>query len=151
MIGALIILLVTVSVGFLLYVYDLKWRRQHPQETVTDKDSDIDIADSSPTENSAEEDNGSHGSICCGRHLICEKSLSPLPGEEIVYYDDEELDRFAGKDADAYTPEEVEEIRDVMMTLLPADVPGWARSLQLRKIELPAVLRDEFFLLLEEA
>lgn len=136
MTGALIILLVTVFVGLLLYVYDLKYRRKHPpEESVPDAGVD------------SEEDG--HGEICCGRHLVCDKKLSPEIGEKIVYYDDEELDRFAGRDADGYTPEEVEEVRDVMLTLMPDDVAGWVRSIQLRGINLPSPLRDELFILLE--
>lgn len=142
MAGALIILLVTITVGALLYVYDLKWRRSHPGETNSVSES--------ATEEKRVEESDSHGSICCGRHLICEKSLVPEPGEKPVYYDDEELDRFAGKENSSYTPEEVEEIREVLLTLLPQDIPGWARSLQLRGITLPDELRDELFLLLED-
>lgn len=135
MIGALIILLVTVTVGLLLYVYDLRYRRSHPGET----------ADETKVETPEE----SHGEICCGRHLLCDKPLSPSPGEKIIYYDDEELDRFAGRDADEYSPDEIEEVRDVMMTLLPEDVAGWVRSIQLRGINLPTPLRDELFMLLQ--
>lgn len=135
MTGALIILLVTVAVGLVLYVYDLKYRRSQPSSS----------GEADPE--ARQED--LHGEICCGRHLVCDKPLSPQPGEKIVYYDDEELDRYAGKDPDAYTPDEIEEVRDVMMTLLPEDIPGWVRSIQLRGIQLPTPLRDELFLLLE--
>lgn len=69
---------------------------------------------------------------------------------DIVYYDDEELDRFAGRAADSYTPEETEEFRDVLMTLLPEDVPGWARSITLRGLELPPDVRDELLMLVNE-
>ncbi len=34
--------------------------------------------------------------------------------KEIEYYDDEDLDRFAGREADAYTDEEVEEFSEVL-------------------------------------
>lgn len=139
MTGALIILCVTVAVGLVLYVYDLKYRRSHPPGEQTDGRGDGQV----------DEDRGDHGEICCGRHLVCDKRLSPEIGEEIVYYDDEELDRFAGKSPDEYTPDEIEEVREVMMTLLPEDVPGWTRSITLRGINLPTPLRDELFLLLE--
>lgn len=135
MTGALIILLVTVAVGLVLYVYDLKYRRSHPIEKVN-KD-EVPLADES------------HGEICCGKHLVCENPLSPRIGEEIIYYDDEELDRFIGRDADDYEPEEIEEVRDVMMTLMHDDIPGWVRSIRLRGINLPSPLRDELFILLE--
>ena len=136
MTGAIIILCVTVAVGLLLYVYDLKYRRSHPESAAGEEEK-------------PEKQDDSHGEICCGRHLICEKPLSPRPGEKIVYYDDEELDRFAGKEEDDYSDEEIEEIREVMMTLLPQDVAGWVRSIQLRGLRLPSQLRDELFILLE--
>lgn len=135
MTGALIILCVTVSVGLVLYVYDLRYRRLNPDE-------DEEAGNKASTEEP-------HGEICCGRHLICNKPLTPKPGEPIIYYDDEELDRFAGKNADDYTQEETEEIREVMETLLPEDVAGWVRSMQLRGINFPTTLRDELFILLE--
>lgn len=34
--------------------------------------------------------------------------------------------------------------------LLPTDVPGWVRSLQLRQIEVPEALRDEILLVVNE-
>lgn len=135
MTGAIIILLVTVSVGLLLYVCDLKYRRRHPES----EEQEEDAASSA----------GEHGEICCGRHLVCEKPLSPKIGEKIIYYDDEELDRFAGRDAGSYSAEEIDEVRDVMMTLLHEDVAGWVRSLGLRGISLPTELRDELFILLD--
>lgn len=80
---------------------------------------------------------------CCGLHAICEKFPT-----EIIYYDDEELDRFKGRAADGYSATEVEEFRDVMLTLLGDDVAGWSRSLELRGISLPVELRDEMMLLI---
>lgn len=136
MTGAIIILLVTVAIGLMLYVYDLKYRRDHPEVKGIEEDN-------------KEKAEDHHGEICCGKHLICEKPLSPAIGEKIEYYDDEELDRFAGRSQDSYTTEEIEEIREVMMTLLHDDVPGWVRSIQLRGINLPSELRDELFMLLE--
>lgn len=137
MVGALIILLVTVAVGLLLYVYDLKYRRKESQ-----------MKDREQGETTAETSTVDHGELCCGQHLICDKPLTPVPGEKPVYYDDEELDRFAYRGPDDYNDDEIEEVRDVMMTLLPEDVPGWVRSLQLRGIHVPTPLRDELILLL---
>lgn len=142
MTGALIILLVTVFVGLLLYVYDLRYRRRMGESGHLPPNSE-----ETPPNAAAPED--SHGEICCGRHLICDKQLSPMIGEKIIYYDDEELDRFAGKDADSYTADEIEEVREVMMTLMQKDVPGWVRSISLRGITLPSQLRDELFILLD--
>lgn len=69
---------------------------------------------------------------------------------EIIYYDDEELDRFIGRAPDSYSAEEVEEFRDILMTLRPDDVAGWARSITQRHIELPGDVRDELLLLVNE-
>ena len=89
---------------------------------------------------------------CCGMHITCEKdSLLATVSDKIEYYDDEELDRFAGRDAAGYTDSETEEFRDVLLTLLPDDIAGWGRSLQLRGIELPAPVRDELFMIVAEA
>lgn len=143
MTGAIIILLITISVGLLLYVYDLKWRRKHDEGQGTRSEGQ-----GTRDKGQGARDEG-HGEICCGRHLICEKSLSPMPGDKIVYYEDEELDRFEGRADTDYSPEEIEEFREVMTTMLPSDLPGWVRSLQLRRIAIPVELRDELFLLLD--
>ena len=150
MTGALIILLVTIAVGLLLYVYDLRWRAKNGNRGNSPGDSQYAEDSSENALSTSDSSSSDHGEICCGRHLICEKSLVPEPGEEIVYYDDEELDRFADRDPDSFTPQEIDEIRNVLLTLLPSDIPGWARSIQLRRISLPTELRDELFLLLDD-
>ena len=63
--------------------------------------------------------------------------------KEIEYYDDEELDRFKGREADDYSDEEVEEFSEVLYTMKPEEVAGWNRSLILRGINLPNQLKDE--------
>ena len=88
---------------------------------------------------------------CCGLHLVCEKELTAIANDETLYYDDEELDRFASRSPEDYSDAEIEEFRDVMMTLLPIDVPGWARSLDRRGIQPPAQLRDELIIMIREA
>lgn len=88
---------------------------------------------------------------CCGRHEVCERdSLLAAVSRRIVYYDDEELDRFAGRSGDDYCPEEEEAFREVFYTMQDEDVAGWLRSLQLRGITLPDGLRDEVFLVVGE-
>ncbi|MDE7376993.1 MAG: hypothetical protein K2N16_09090 [Muribaculaceae bacterium] len=85
-------------------------------------------------------------------HITCEKdSLLASVSKEIVYYDDEELDAYVGRAADAYDDEEIEVFRDVLLTLLPHDIAGWARSLQLRGIELPDSVKEELLLIVSEA
>lgn len=89
---------------------------------------------------------------CCGMHITCEKdSLLASVSEEIEYFDDEELDRFAGRQPDSYEPEEIEEFRDILLTLLPTDIAPWGRSIQLRGINLPTEVRDELLMIVAEA
>lgn len=108
--------------------------------------------DPEPADSSADESAEATGDECCGMHLTCEKdSLSPGVGEQPEYYDDEELDVFRGREADAYSDEETEMFRDVLLTLRPEDIAGWARSIQLRGIVLPADVREELLMIVAEA
>jgi len=139
--GALVILLVMVAVGVALYIGELRYRNKKKAEAA--EENPVPADDVSPDDTSEEGE-------CCGLHLVCEKdSLSPMSGE-IEYYDDEELDRFVGRSGMDYTPEEIEEFRDVLMTLRPSDVSGWARSITVRRLELPPDVRDELLLLVNE-
>ena len=89
---------------------------------------------------------------CCGQHAVCERdSLLAAVSQKIEYYDDEELDAFAGRDPESYSPSESEQFRDVLLTLLPDDIAGWARSVQLRGIALPIDVRDELIMMISEA
>ena len=88
---------------------------------------------------------------CCGQHEVCEKdSLLAAVSKQIEYYDDEELDAYRGVPGDGYTPEQVEQFRDVLYTMEEVEVAGWVRSLQLRAVELPDELKDEVFLIVGE-
>ncbi len=103
-----------------------------------------------PTPAAGEGGASEEGEECCGLHITCEKdSLSPLSAE-IEYYDDEELDRFIGRESNQYSPEEIEEFRDVLMTLQGEDIPGWARSVTARHLNLPDEIRDELLILVNE-
>ena len=137
--GALIILAVTVITGIILYLLDRR-------KTKTQKIENLSDTDSTPSPSAASEG----GSECCGLHLVCEKELTAIAEDRILYYDDEELDRFAGRTPDEYNSEEIEEFRDVLMTMLPQDVPGWARSLDRRHIQPPQEVRDELLIMLQE-
>lgn len=88
---------------------------------------------------------------CCGQHEVCERdSLLAAVSKAIEYYDDEELDRFRGTEANAYDEAAVDEFREVLYTLKETDVAGWLRSLQLRAVSLPDALKDEAFLIVGE-
>lgn len=87
---------------------------------------------------------------CCGQHAVCEKELLQAAEIPVDYFDDEELDRFSGRPADAYTDEETEEFREVLYTTLPQEVADWVKSLESRNIELPTAVRDEALLIIGE-
>lgn len=146
MTGALWIL-ASLFIAFILLRMDER-RRQRRRETETKREEGK--ADADPSE---EKDSGSQANSpaeeCCGMHSVCVRML-PVP-EKPVYFDDEELDRFAGRPSDAYSDEEVEEIRNVMLTLDCDESPEWAQSLKMRGIEVPDSLVAELDLLVREA
>lgn len=152
MTGALVILLFLTVVGIILWFVELYYRRRHPDAGKSDDDAGEAAADGAPEAASLSDDRAADVSagVCCGQHLVCEKdTLSPLT-DEILYYDDEELDRFIDREADSYTPEEEEEFREVLLTLRPEDVVGWARSITLRRLNLPTDVRDALLMLVNE-
>ena len=88
---------------------------------------------------------------CCGQHEICEKeSLLAAVSKNIEYYNDEELDRFRGKDSSEYSEAETDEFREILYTMKDEEVAGWVRSLQLRNVPLPDSIKDEVFLIVGE-
>lgn len=123
MIAALILLLALVALGVPLWLYN----RRHPHDNVAQP----------------QQPEG-----CCGRHAVCEKQMESLSNPAADYFDDEELDAFAGREADSYTPEEIEQFRDVMLTLPPGEASLWAAALEHRRIALPTPLRDELIILI---
>ena len=151
--GALIILAVTVVVGVALYLADRLHGRKKEKISETEASETTEAVSGAPaTEQPAAApetpETGKHGPLCCGQHLVCEKYP---PTDKIIYYDDEELDRFAGRSGDDYTDEEIEEFQEVLMTLRPEDALGWSRSVEQRHITLPADVRDGLMLLITEA
>lgn len=161
MIAAAIILAILVVGGGLIYLLDRGGRRgagknaEAPSAAGKSDESDMsdrsDLSDVSGSDNGDGEGDSSDG-VCCGMHITCEKdSLSTAASTEIIYYDDEELDDYAGRAPESYTREETEQFRDILLTLLPTDIAGWARSLQLRNIALPPEVNDELLLIVSEA
>lgn len=143
--GAVIILVVTVIMGIVLYLLDLPHRGRREEIAYSEENGDC----GSEEKREGGEQN-KEPEVCCGMHEVCEKTtLMPLSGD-IVYYDDEELDRFKERNGGDYTPEETEEFRDVLLTLLPEDVAGWSKSLQLRNIVLPADVKEELIMIVSE-
>ena len=88
---------------------------------------------------------------CCGAHEVCDYDEMIKNPEEIIYYDDEELDRFREIPANAYNDEQIEEFRDVLYTLQGHEIRKWLLSIQRREIQLPAILQQEAVQLMAES
>lgn len=148
MTGALVILAVTVVAGVILYLTREKEKKEASQ-SVDDTPSCVTGSSECPSDPSgcpeatAGEDSG-EPEVCCGLHEVCRKGL--LRKDEL-YYNDEELDRYKGREPDSYLPSEVEEFREVLYTLRPAEVAAWGAALTQRGIFLPLDLRDEWIML----
>ena len=82
-----------------------------------------------------------------GEGLLGEKAVEAV-ADNNLYYDDEELDEFRGRDADSYTEAEVDRFREVLLTLRRDELLAWEAALRERQLALPAQLRDELILLL---
>lgn len=88
----------------------------------------------------------------CGLRSVCpsEQLLAGECRQEVTYYDDEELDGFAGRASGDYAPDELEQWRDVLYTLQPADLLGWGQSIKHRGLVMPEAIREEFLQLAAE-
>lgn len=88
---------------------------------------------------------------CCGQHATCERdSLLAAVSKDIIYYADEELDDFKGRQSDEYSEDEAEQFANVFYELKEVEVAGWVRSLQLRGVEIPDQIKDEVLLVVRE-
>ncbi len=87
---------------------------------------------------------------CCGAHDVCEADSLLNSNADVIYYEDEELDRFSDRDARTYNDDEVDEFQEVLFTMQETDVAGWLRSLTLRHIDLPSVVKEQALLIVEE-
>jgi len=89
---------------------------------------------------------------CSGIDESCEQTrMMEAATKEVEYYDDEELDKYRGRDSADYTDSEAEEFAEVFYTMRPSDVQGWNRSLILRQINLPNQLKDEVIMVINDA
>lgn len=84
---------------------------------------------------------------CCGTHMVCEKLDQPVAN---IYFDDEELDAFAGRDPKTYTEDEIRMFEDVYNTMQRREVYDWMKALELRRVRLPEHIYDEIMFLMVE-
>lgn len=129
--GALLILVATVVVGVILWLTDrFYFRKKFNDDEVGGECEPV--------------------AGCCGQHAVCEKSQLSIVSADYEYYDDEELDAYRGRKPEEYTESEIEEFREVLYTLHSDEVAGWAKSIQLRNIELPSIIKEELILIISE-
>jgi U3 small nucleolar ribonucleoprotein component len=87
---------------------------------------------------------------CDGVNTKCEQEcMMEAATKEIEYFDDEDLDSFAGRSSSEYSDDEAEQFREVLYTMKQDEVKDWTRSLTLRNISLPDQIKDEVFMLIE--
>ncbi len=134
----LLILFFTILVSYLVYVNKRKARKSLPtDETEEERKKRIRAEKIASGE-------------CCGQHEVCEKDSLLNTKSQIVYYDDEDLDVFAQRDSSSYTDDEISQFQNVLYTMKDYDVAGWLKSLQLRNIELPDVVREEALMIVSD-
>jgi len=89
-------------------------------------------------------------SDCCGAHEICESETLLNSKIDIAYFDDEELDRFAEVSRDSFTDIQIEEFREILYSLQEHEVSDWLKSLQLRRVTIPDIIREEALMIVSE-
>lgn len=140
---AIVLLTILVVGGAIVWLIDRLFYHTDKAENL-DETEENDASDANPAQGCADE--------ACGIRSICpsEQILVSQCKREVIYYDDEELDGFAGRDADGYTAEEEEQWRDVLYTLQPGDLLGWGQSIKHRGLIMPASIQAEFLQLAAE-
>ena len=140
---AIVLLTILVVGGAIVWLIDRLFYHKDKAENL-DETEENDASDATPAQGCTDE--------ACGIRSICpsEQILVSQCKREVIYYDDEELDGFAGREADGYTAEEEEQWRDVLYTLQPGDLLGWGQSIKHRGLIMPASIQAEFLQLAAE-
>jgi hypothetical protein len=97
----------------------------------------------SQTEQEPQEETHQVASDCCGAHEICEFDASQFDEEQIIYFDDEELDVLRNVREDQLSAQQIDDIREVLYTLKTNEIGKWLTSLARRHIHLPTILQQE--------
>ena len=89
---------------------------------------------------------------CDGTNTKCEQEcMLEASTRDIEYFDDEELDQYAGRPSDRYSDDEAEQFREILYTMRPEEAAPWSRSLTLRGIFPPDQIKDELLLLIDDS
>jgi len=95
------------------------------------------------TEPQPQEEPHQIASDCCGAHEICEFDASAFDEEQIIYFDDEELDVLRNVREDQLSGKQIDDLREVLYTLRTNEINKWLTSLSRRHIHLPTILQQE--------
>ena len=91
-------------------------------------------------------------SACSGESAKCAHDcMMEAAVKDVEYYDDEELDMFAGRRSDGYTDDEAEMFREVMLTMNPCDCLSYISRSGLGGIEPPDQIKDEMMMIMDDA
>ena len=139
---AILMLTILVVGGAIVWLIDRLFYQHKTDEAADETD------ENAPTESSTQ----GCADESCGLRSVCpsEQILEGACRQEITYYDDEELDAFAGRGEGDYSDDELEQWRDVLYTLQPADLLGWGQSIKHRNLVMPTAIREEFLQLAAE-
>ncbi len=139
---AIILLTILVVGGAIVWLIDRLFYRKDD----TGNADSIDANDNQPAPAQGCADESCGIRPICPSEQILVGACKPSP----TYYDDEELDAFAGRGELDYSDDELEQWRDVLYTLQPADLLGWGQSIKHRGLVMPATIRQEFLQLATE-
>ena len=87
---------------------------------------------------------------CCGAHDVCESENLLNSSATVVYYEDEELDAYRDATKNSFTDDQIEEFREVLYSLKEEEVSGWLKSLQLRNVTIPDIIKEEALMIVAE-
>ncbi|MFY9153562.1 MAG: hypothetical protein WAO52_16210 [Prolixibacteraceae bacterium] len=122
------IYIVVFIILILVLVLVLKWPKRKIQEVTEEKE---------------EEKPYQIDASCCGAHEVCEFDESMFNNEEIIYFNDEELDQLRNVREEEFTGAQIEDLREVLYTLRTDEISKWLTSISRRHIHLPQILQQE--------
>lgn len=85
---------------------------------------------------------------CCGAHEVCDTDLIDKLEAKIIYFEDYELDEYRNFEDEDYTDEHIDLFRDILCSLQTKEIEEWVRSLELRGIILPSIIKSEIVFML---
>lgn len=142
--AALYLLFALIVLAFALLRLSRNRQRKNTTARVQAEAGKAQNPDETAENRSGDDCDGACGS--CISECRIEQLLAPP-----VYFEDEELDAFAGRAADGYTADETAVFEEVLTTLQPAEVSEWLTSLEQRGVALPNDLRDMALMLVRES